>query len=77
VGGTFEMVSGIVPRAPSWIQDIGCEWLYRLCREPRRMWRRYLVGNFQFAWILFAQIVARGVDTLPETSGAVSVAEGS
>jgi len=77
VGGTFEMVSGIVPRAPSWIQDIGCEWLYRLCREPRRMWRRYLVGNFQFAWILFAQIVARGVDTLPETSRAVSVAEGS
>jgi N-acetylglucosaminyldiphosphoundecaprenol N-acetyl-beta-D-mannosaminyltransferase len=55
VGGTFEMVSGIVPRAPRWIQNVGCEWLYRFCLEPRRMWRRYLIGNVQFCRIVFMQ----------------------
>ena len=55
VGGSFEMVGGIIPRAPLWIQNIGCEWLYRLYREPRRMWHRYTIGNFEFAEIVAAQ----------------------
>jgi len=55
VGGSFEMVSGTVPRAPQWLQRIGVEWLYRLMREPRRLWRRYLVGNLQFALIVVRQ----------------------
>jgi N-acetylglucosaminyldiphosphoundecaprenol N-acetyl-beta-D-mannosaminyltransferase len=41
VGGAFDMIAGTVPRAPEWIQKIGCEWLYRLVREPRR-WKRQL-----------------------------------
>jgi N-acetylglucosaminyldiphosphoundecaprenol N-acetyl-beta-D-mannosaminyltransferase len=59
VGGSFEMVAGIVPRAPRWIQDIGCEWLYRLAREPRRMWRRYLAGNIEFGLIILRQAFSR------------------
>lgn len=59
VGGTFEIVSGIVPRAPLWMQQIACEWLYRLCREPRRMWRRYLIGNLEFAAIVVRQRIRR------------------
>ena len=59
VGGTFEIVGGVVPRAPMWAQNIGCEWLYRLCREPRRMWRRYLIGNLEFASIILRQRVRR------------------
>jgi len=59
VGGSFEIVGGIVPRAPMWAQNIGCEWLYRLCLEPRRMWRRYLIGNLQFAAIVLRQRVRR------------------
>jgi N-acetylglucosaminyldiphosphoundecaprenol N-acetyl-beta-D-mannosaminyltransferase len=55
VGGSFEMVAGIVGRAPFWIQNLGCEWLYRLCLEPRRMWRRYLIGNMHFMWIIARQ----------------------
>jgi N-acetylglucosaminyldiphosphoundecaprenol N-acetyl-beta-D-mannosaminyltransferase len=55
VGGTFEMVSGIVRRAPLWVQNLGCEWFFRLCIEPRRMWRRYLIGNLQFASIVARQ----------------------
>jgi N-acetylglucosaminyldiphosphoundecaprenol N-acetyl-beta-D-mannosaminyltransferase len=59
VGGTFEMIAGIVRRAPLWIQNVGCEWLYRLCLEPRRMWRRYLIGNLQFAAIVLRQRIRR------------------
>jgi N-acetylglucosaminyldiphosphoundecaprenol N-acetyl-beta-D-mannosaminyltransferase len=59
VGGSFEIVGGIVPRAPMWAQNIGCEWLHRLCREPRRMWRRYLIGNLQFAAIVLRQRIRR------------------
>jgi hypothetical protein len=61
VGGSFEIVGGIVPRAPQWAQDIGCEWLYRLCREPRRMWRRYLIGNLEFAAIVLRQRIRRSL----------------
>ena len=61
VGGSFEIVGGVVPRAPKWAQNIGCEWLYRLCREPRRMWRRYLIGNLEFAAIVVRQRVRRSL----------------
>ncbi len=59
VGGSFEMVAGVVRRAPVWAQNFGCEWLYRLCREPRRMWRRYLIGNLEFAAIVVRQRIRR------------------
>ncbi len=61
VGGSFEIVGGVVPRAPQWAQNIGCEWLYRLCREPRRMWRRYLIGNLEFAAIVIRQRIRRSL----------------
>ncbi len=60
VGGSFEMVAGVVQRAPLWIQNLGCEWLYRLYQEPRRMWRRYLVGNLEFARIVLRQAFSNG-----------------
>ena len=50
VGGLFDFYSGRIPRAPLWLREIGGEWTYRLLQEPRRMWRRYLVGNFEFLW---------------------------
>jgi N-acetylglucosaminyldiphosphoundecaprenol N-acetyl-beta-D-mannosaminyltransferase len=59
VGGSFEIVGGVVPRAPLWAQKMGCEWLHRFCREPRRMWRRYLIGNLQFASIVLRQRIRR------------------
>ncbi len=51
VGAAFDFVAGTVREAPSWIQRSGFEWLYRLAAEPRRLWRRYLVGNSHFAVI--------------------------
>lgn len=52
VGGTFDVVAGKVRRAPEWMQKWGLEWFYRVLQEPRRMWRRYLITNSKFAWLL-------------------------
>lgn len=48
VGGSFDIIAGVSRRAPPWMQRAGLEWLYRLLQEPRRMWRRYLLGNTRF-----------------------------
>ncbi len=48
VGGSFDIIAGVTKRAPLWLQNIGLEWFYRLLQEPRRMWRRYLIGNLLF-----------------------------
>jgi len=55
VGGTFDVVAGKVKRAPEWMQKTGLEWLYRVIQEPRRMWKRYLVTNSKFAWLLLKE----------------------
>jgi N-acetylglucosaminyldiphosphoundecaprenol N-acetyl-beta-D-mannosaminyltransferase len=52
VGGTFDVISGKVRRAPRWMQRCGLEWLFRVIQEPRRMWRRYFRTNLLFAWML-------------------------
>ena len=57
VGGSFEIVGGVLRRAPRFFQRIGCEWLYRLLLEPRRLWKRYLIGNGRFLWIVLRQAV--------------------
>jgi len=52
-GAAFDFLAGTQPRAPRWMQAVGLEWLHRLCREPRRLWRRYLVTNTLFlVWSL-------------------------
>ena len=48
VGGSFDVIAGHVQRAPEWMQRAGLEWAYRFAQEPRRLWRRYLVGNLRF-----------------------------
>lgn len=48
VGGLFDFFSGRIPRAPFVLRRLGQEWIYRLIQEPRRMWKRYLVGNAVF-----------------------------
>jgi N-acetylglucosaminyldiphosphoundecaprenol N-acetyl-beta-D-mannosaminyltransferase len=55
VGAAFNFHAGRLPQAPRWMQRIGLEWLYRLIKEPRRLWRRYLVGNPRFLWLLMRQ----------------------
>ena len=48
VGGSFDVVAGVTDRAPVWMQKYGLEWFYRFIQEPRRMWKRYIIGNAQF-----------------------------
>lgn len=48
VGGLFDFVSQEKPRAPVWVRSLRCEWVFRLVKEPRRLWRRYLIGNTVF-----------------------------
>ena len=55
VGGSFDVVSGKVKRAPLWMQKIGLEWFYRFLQEPGRMWKRYLIGNSKFIWLVLKE----------------------
>lgn len=48
VGGSFDVISGSIPRAPIWMQKCNLEWLFRVMQEPRRLFKRYFVGNWKF-----------------------------
>ena len=50
VGAAFDFHAGLKSQAPRWMQKSGLEWSYRLCTEPRRLWKRYLVNNPLFVW---------------------------
>jgi exopolysaccharide biosynthesis WecB/TagA/CpsF family protein len=60
VGAFFDFQTGAVPRAPAWMNRIGLEWLHRLAKEPRRMWRRYILGNPKFVLRVLQQRLRRG-----------------
>ncbi len=55
VGGSFDVISGLTKRAPVWMQNAGLEWFYRFLQEPQRMWKRYLVGNSTFIWLVLKE----------------------
>lgn len=59
VGGAFDVIAGKVKRAPPVWQRWGMEWLYRVLQEPRRMWRRYLVTNAIFCWMVVKERIKR------------------
>ncbi len=58
VGGSFDVYTGAVPRAPQWMQRSGLEWLHRLSREPKRLGLRYTTGNLAFLRIALADLVS-------------------
>jgi N-acetylglucosaminyldiphosphoundecaprenol N-acetyl-beta-D-mannosaminyltransferase len=70
VGGLFDFYAGRIPRAPIWMRELGMEWLYRFWQEPRRMWRRYFLGNAVFLYrvlrerLRMARNVSHTEDTL-------------
>ena len=63
VGGTFDVVAGVVARAPVCMQRAGLEWVYRLCQEPGRMWKRYLIGNMRFGALVVRELCERRANT--------------
>lgn len=60
VGAAFDTQAGMRKRAPRWTHSLGVEWLYRLTREPRRLWRRYLLGNTHFLYLVLKQYFIYG-----------------
>lgn len=60
VGALFDFLAGRVVRAPRWIRKMRGEWVYRLWLEPKRLWRRYIVGNVLFVWRVWASIQRAG-----------------
>lgn len=67
IGVSFEFIAGVVKRAPRWMQSAGLEWLYRLCSEPKRLWKRYTVGNGKFCLIVAREFVGRFTSRLVRT----------
>lgn len=59
IGAVFDFFAGNTKRAPQWWQKHGLEWLYRLIKEPRRMWRRYIIGNTVFLWNMLGEKISR------------------
>jgi N-acetylglucosaminyldiphosphoundecaprenol N-acetyl-beta-D-mannosaminyltransferase len=70
VGGAFDVLAGMVPRAPRWMHATGLEWAWRLMLEPRRLWRRYLVGNCRFIWLVFRERLRGRPSTVERRAGA-------
>ncbi|MBN8563214.1 MULTISPECIES: WecB/TagA/CpsF family glycosyltransferase [unclassified Leptolyngbya] len=59
VGASIDFEAGVKPRAPEWVSDRGLEWFYRLMSEPKRLWKRYLVDDLPFFWLLLQQKLKR------------------
>jgi len=57
IGGVFDVVAGKTKRAPMWMQKCGLEWFFRVCQEPRRLWKRYLISNTIFIWLVLKQFI--------------------
>lgn len=55
IGATIDFEAGNVKRAPKWMSEVGFEWLYRLLTEPQRLWKRYLVEDLPFFWLILKQ----------------------
>jgi N-acetylglucosaminyldiphosphoundecaprenol N-acetyl-beta-D-mannosaminyltransferase len=57
VGAAFDINSGTLRQAPTWMRENGLEWLFRLMVEPRRLWRRYLVNGSEFVWNVLLEVI--------------------
>jgi len=55
VGAAFDFHTGRTVQAPEWMREHGLEWLFRLAKEPQRLWRRYLIYGSEFAWLVMLE----------------------
>lgn len=74
-GAILDFLSGEIKRAPLWIRKAGMEWLFRLYLEPIRMWRRYLIGNFEFFYHIFRFQFSPNKKLISEKTGNQGVPE--
>jgi N-acetylglucosaminyldiphosphoundecaprenol N-acetyl-beta-D-mannosaminyltransferase len=70
LGASLDFIAGKVSRAPKWMSDAGVEWLYRLAKEPRRLWRRYLIQDRAILQIFLRDRKRDGLAALKSSSGS-------
>ena len=66
IGCTFDVISGKIKESPKWMTDVGLEWLFRLTREPGRLWKRYLVRDPKFFWKVVEQRLGKDFASKPD-----------
>ena len=75
VGASFDFQAGTTARAPLWMQHSGMEWAFRLCQEPKRLWKRYLVDFLKFGKLILPSVINHWLETVkrifPKTTGEV------
>jgi N-acetylglucosaminyldiphosphoundecaprenol N-acetyl-beta-D-mannosaminyltransferase len=72
VGAAFQFTAGKVRKPPTWIQQCGMEWFFRLCMEPRRLWKRYAKHNPRFVWLICREFLGIGPRLAPSASNRIS-----
>ena len=70
MGSSFDVHAGFIRRAPRWMQVCGPEWFWRLVMEPRRMWKRYLVGNSRFIVMVLGALIGGTRKGKPRGTGS-------
>ncbi len=70
MGAAFDFLAGVVEEAPEWMMRAGLEWLFRLSREPRRLWRRYVWNNPAFVLLVMKQLVLQRLRHSKNSIGA-------
>ncbi len=66
VGAAFDFLSGNKPQAPKWMRNSGLEWLFRLIKEPKRLWKRYLIGNSLFIFLVLKEMLRKRHSPQPD-----------
>ena len=61
VGGAFAIASGELSAPPRWVQRMGLQWIYRILQEPRRLFKRYLVHNTRYLWLVVSHLFGQSV----------------
>lgn len=79
VGGLFDFYSERIKRAPLWLRQMGLEWTYRLLQEPRRMWKRYIIGNPLFLYRVWRENreLKKRISSVASSNKATSVSNSS
>ncbi|MEO0119384.1 MAG: WecB/TagA/CpsF family glycosyltransferase [candidate division WOR-3 bacterium] len=62
LGAALDYFAGTIKRAPKWMQKIGLEWFWRLIQEPKRLWKRYLIGNTIFVFLVLRELIRKILD---------------
>lgn len=68
VGASLDFLVGRVQRSPAWMSRVGLEWVYRLAQEPRRLWRRYLIVDTQFVFIILRALLSAPRASVPKAN---------